>query len=255
MIGARTKHRTKHRWLARAAGGLAGVAVVGTGVMGFAHTKPGRPLLAWMGMTTGMSGSAAKGGCPFGYDKARTPEEKDAALRSFAAAHPASERAASRPALAFELGKTTRADVQRWAESFGVACRHLGRGSPNPSDADLDCSDVPDAALPEAARGAHVTSAWLTFDAHDALATAVVIRRASDAEAIRATFAAATASLTTKAGPSKSVTGDPTVAYLSTGLLYQVSAEYAFTNYHAVVRATNVGDGFALTEDYRLLPD
>jgi hypothetical protein len=232
---------------AQALGAAFGLAVAFTAVMGFAHTKPGKPLLAWMGMASG--GKAKGGGCPFGYDVPATPEQHDQKLRAFAASHPSDVLAGARPALAFELGHDTKADVERWAATYGVSCKKPRTGP------DLDCSDVPDAALPASARGAPVASAWFTFDAHDALSALTVVRSSRVAEETSATFQKVSADLTQKAGPSSKSTGEPTAAYLSTGLLYQASVEYQFHNYYAELRATNMREGFALTESYRRLAD
>jgi hypothetical protein len=230
---------------AQVLGAAFGLALAFTAVMGFAHTKPGKPLLAWMGMASG--GKAKGGACPFGYDVPASPAQHDQNLRAFASKHPSDLVAAARPALAFELGHDTRADVERWAATYGVACRKPRTGP------DLDCSDVPDAALPLSARGAPVASAWFVFDAHDALSSLTVVRSSHGAEETSATFQRVSADLTQKAGPSSKATGEPTAAYLSTGLLYQASVEYQFHNYYAELRATNMREGFALTESYRRL--
>ena len=42
---------------------------------------------------------------------------------------------------------------------------------------------------------------------------------------------------------------------ISGGSLKQASAEYRFRDYYALARATNMGQGFALTEEYRSLPE
>ena len=47
--------------------------------------------------------------------------------------------------------------------------------------------------------------------------------------------------------------GESSASFLSAGSLRQASAEYRFSNYFALIRATNVGEGYLLTEDYRAL--
>jgi hypothetical protein len=230
---------------ARVAGGLLGLAVAFTAVMGFAHTKPGRPLLALMGMASG--GKAKGGGCPFGYDVPPNPEQREAGLRKLAAAHPSDTVAPARPGLGFELGRDTRADVDRWAASFGITCKKPRSGI------DLECTDVPDAAVPSALRGARVSSLWFNFDASSAISGLVVNRHADDAALAQSTYASVTADITEKAGPTATVHGEPTVAFLSQGQLAQVSAEYYFQNYSAVIRATSLRGGFSVTETYRRL--
>jgi hypothetical protein len=235
---------TSKRLGARVLAGVMGLAVAFTAVVGFAHTRAGRPLLARMA-----SGKAKGGACPFGYDAAQTPEQKEAKRRAFAAAHAGEGLAASRPALGFELGRSTRGEVSAWTRAHGVACK-VPRSGP-----DLDCADVPDGALPVPWRGAPVASMWIGFGPGDTLASVVVVRRAPGAEAISATFAAVTSAVAAQAGPARATEGDPSAARLSAGLLQQASAEYRVRDYYAVVRATNMGDGFALTEDYRSLAD
>ena len=46
---------------------------------------------------------------------------------------------------------------------------------------------------------------------------------------------------------------DPRV--LTQGALRQASAEFRFRDYYALARATNLGQSFVLTEEYRALPD
>jgi hypothetical protein len=231
------------RYLKRALAAMVGLAVAFTALVGFAHTRRGRPLLALL------SGSKARGGCPLGYDAARTPAQKEAARRVFAVSHAGEDRAAARPALGFELDRTTRADVGTWARVHGVACK-VPRSGP-----DLDCADVPDAALPAPYRGAPIVSLWLSFGAGDTLDSLVVVRRSPDAATISATFEAVTSTVATEAGQARVVDGDPSAERLAAGLLHQASAEYRFRNYYAVARATNMGDAFALTEEYRSLAD
>ncbi len=231
------------RFVKRALAAVVGLLVVFTVVVGFAHTRAGR-LLAFVAF-----GKAKGGACPLGYDVAQTPEQKESARRAFAASHGGEARAAARPALGFELDRTTRADARAWASAHGITCKEARTGP------DLDCAAVPDDALAAAFRGAPVVSVWLTFGARDTLTTVVVVRRSPDAAAISATFAAITAAVSSQAGPARMTDGDPSVERLSAGLLRQASAEYRFRDYYALARATNMGNGFALTEEYRSLPD
>ncbi len=223
---------------------LVGLAVVFTAVVGFAHTKAGRPLLALMG-----HGAKKGGACPLGFDVAASPEQKEAARLRFAADHRGEGHAAGRPALGFILDETTRDDVVAWAREHHVTCTTPRSG------ADLDCVNVPDTLLPDAARGAPVRDMRLVFGKRSTLISVVAVRRDSSAAAISSTFRAVTVDLAREAGPPASQEGDAGPARLSAGLLRQASAEYRFTNYYALARATNMGDGFVLTEEYRSLPD
>jgi hypothetical protein len=231
------------RVVKRALASILGLGVAFTAVMGFAHTKPGRPLLMLI-----KGSRVARGACPLGYDVAATPEQKAAARRRFAATHAGAERAMSRPALGFDLDRTTRADVQAWAASHSIACR-APRSGP-----DLDCADVPASALPEPYRGATIASVWMTFGARDTLTSVTVVRRDRSAEAISAAFRGLASLLAREAGRGMQ-SGDSSATTLGSGLLRQASAEYRFRDYYALARATNMGDGFALTEEYRSLPE
>jgi hypothetical protein len=228
----------------RALASIAGLSLALTALIGFAHTTRGRPLLAWLG-----GGHAKSGGCPFGYDVARTPEQKEAARRGFAAVHAGEGRAAARPALGFALDRTTRADVAAWASTHGVSCK-APRSGP-----DLDCAGVPDAALPEPYRGAPIVSLWLTFDGGDRLVAAVAVREAPGAAPVSATFGAVVAEVDRLAGAHATREGDASPAALASGLLREASAEQRFHDYYAVIRAANLGNRFALTEEYRSLPE
>lgn len=224
---------------------LAGLLVVLTAVIGFAHTRPGRPVLAWLGKTTGFG--VKSGGCPLGYDRAATPEQREVARVSFAASHGGTERAAGRPALGFTLDRTTRDDVAAWARAHRVACAQ-GKGP-----ADLSCEAVPDGLLPEAFRGVGAETVWFTFGAADHLVSVIAIAHSDTPDRIGATFASVARDLDRETGAPALTSGSP--ASLASGLLYQASAEYRFRDYYAVARATNVGNGYALTEEYRSLPD
>jgi hypothetical protein len=233
---------------------ITGVAVLALGttftaVVGFAHTPRGKPLLALMGRSMG-SHEAAKGGkCPFGYDVKESPVAKEAARRQFATSHAGADRAQTRPAFGFELDKTTRADITSWAEAHDIKCVVPKAGS------DLDCSDVPAGALPDRETGIGLHSLWLTFGLEDTLTSAVGVRRDTSVELISSTFKRVTNDVSREAGPAAKLQGDP--AMLSSGALYQASAEYRFRNYFVVARATNMGrvQGFVMTEEYRSLPD
>ncbi|MEI2746759.1 MAG: hypothetical protein V9G22_15735 [Ottowia sp.] len=228
----------------RAVLATAGLALAFTAVMGFAHTKPGRPLLVWMKIK-----GAAPGGCPLGYNVAQTPAQREAARRRFASSHAGEFRALLRPALGFSLDETTRDDVQTWANEHGVSCKKPRSGP------DLDCSDVPSRALPEPYRGVPIGSLWMTFGDKGTLTSVIAVRRDASAEAISATFVALTAEVDKEAGAKRSSEGNPSAAALSSAPLKQASAEYRFRDYYALARATNMGQGFALTEEYRSLPE
>lgn len=226
---------------------LVAAALVSTGIIGFAHTKSGRPVLAWMGKHGIMPG--AKGGCPLGYDKQATPEQKEIARRNFAVLHGAEGAAAARPALGFVLDQTTRADVNAWATKNGVTCAAGGK------QADLVCSEVPVGALPAPVGAVGMHGIWFNFGPNDALVSVISFRRDKSVDAISSTLHAVEDEVTREAGPAAKIGGDGSPTELETGMLAQSFAEYRFKNYYAVARATNMGADYVLTEEYRALPN
>jgi hypothetical protein len=223
-----------------------------TAIVGFAHTAPGKPLLAVMGRAMGMPTAARAGGkCPLGYDVKATPDQKEAARRQFASSHAGTDRAQARPALGFVLDKTTRADITNWATAHDIRCTVPKSGS------DLDCSDVPAEALPDGETGIGLHILWFTFGLGDTLTSAIGVRRDASVETVSSTFRRVTDEVSREAGPPATTVGDPSPGMLSSGALYQASAEYRFRNYFALTRATNMGprQGFVITEEYRSLPD
>ena len=229
------------RTVRRVLGSTLGVAVLGTALMGFAHTPPGRPLLRWMGLS--MKGAA----CPLGYDVKASAEQKEAARRDFAALNRGEAPARARPSLGFLLEGTTREQVLAWAREQGVTC------SPPRTAADLECEQVPAALLPTPGRQVPVNTLWLNFGASGTLVSAIALSRSPDASLLGASFAAVNEALTHQAGPASKQDAETSAAWLSGGLLRQTSAEYRFLDFYALVRATNMGDGFLLTEEYRAL--
>lgn len=225
----------------RAFFGLAALLVSLTAIIGVAHTEVGRPLLAYMPW-----GNAVKGvACPLGYDAPRTTAERASSQRRFAQTHRGTLPAAGRPALGFSLDGATRAEITAWASANHVTCTAPRGGH------DLQCHDVAGKILPGA--GADVRTLWLDFGADGTLVSVIALRREKTAEQISATFAGVKSELTQVAGNPVNVQGAGTTQELKEGLLRQASAEYRFTNYYAVARATNMPDGFLLTEEYRSL--
>lgn len=217
-----------------------GLLVLFVGVMGFAHTPAGRPLLAVMGR------ALHGGACPLGYDRKASPAQHEQAAARFWAAHRGQVPAAGRPALGLALGTSRRADVTAAFAARGISC------APGPS-ADLVCPRVPSAALPGELRGSPARELWLTFGAHDQLLTVVAVSRDATPAAISDAFAEVTTWVTRDAGPATNVSGEAGPSFLSSGALHQATAEFRFANYYALARATNMGDGYLLTEEYRAL--
>jgi hypothetical protein len=229
------------RPIVRALVGLGGVLALFVGVMGFAHTRAGRPLLALIGR------AVHPGSCPLGYDRKVTPRQREEAASHWAASHRGTAPAPSRPALGFALGQTRRADVLAAMAAHGVDC---GPGAA----ADLVCRQVPPLVLSDTS-GGPARELWFTFGARDQLLSLVALSRDSRPRAISEAFSLVTAQVTRAAGPPTNQGGEAGPAYLAAGALRQSSAEFRYSNYYALARATNMGNGYLLTEEYRTLAD
>lgn len=229
----------------RAFGLVVVLASVCTALIGFAHTRAGRPLLARL---TNLLGKPA--GCPAGYDTSqRSDAAREAARRRFAESHAGATPAQARPALGFILDRTTRAEILSWAQANGVRCERPRSGN------DLECISVPAALLPDAYQGATIQTLWVNFDGQGRLISLIAIRRERSPEVISAAYRSVNAGLAREAGPPSSQDQNGSSEFLLAGLLRQASAEYRFSDYYAQTRATNMGDGFVLTEEYRSLRD
>jgi len=124
-----TESGTRSRRVKKVATSIALVAIASIGVMGFLHTKMGKPLLMKLG------------GCPVGNLSATDMEEVRA--KAFVAAQPATETPPPAMfALGFELDKATLKDVVAWAGSHNVTCDDSHEGSV------LVCSNVAAKDLP-----------------------------------------------------------------------------------------------------------
>jgi hypothetical protein len=219
-----------------------GTASLVLGAVAFAQTPTGNAIAR--GLTR-----MAHGGCPFGYDQAMSPDQRERARAQFAAIHRGETRAPSRPALGFTLDQTTREQVQASMSAQGVQC------SPGHGISDLTCLHVPSSALPGTAPAAPERTLWFTFGTKDQLLSVVAVSRDPNAQTISNTFANTQNVLSSQAGAATTTAGSADSHALTQGLLRQASAEYRFKNYYAVERAANMGNAYVLTEEYRSLPD
>lgn len=226
----------------RIALGFAAILMMLTVVIGVAHTQVGRPLLAYMPWSKSM-----KGACPLGYDAPATAQARAESQRLFATNHRGERPALKRPALGFSLDATTKTDIQAWAVARGIRCSKPSRGH------DLECQQVPAKTLPSPENGADVDSLWLDFDVHDKLIAVIALRREKQVQPILATFSQIKNLVTQGSGREADYTMNANAADLQAGLLRQASAEYRFTNYYALARATNMPDGFLLIDEYHSL--
>jgi hypothetical protein len=232
--------------LRRAAGVAAGFLLVLIGLVGFAHTAAGRPLLRVLALSRG-----AAAACPLGFDRQARPADREAARARFRESHRGQDRALGRPAWGFVLGQTTREGIVASMRSAGITCR-VSRG---PSD--LTCDGVPGVPSGGAGGGRQVPTRdlWFTFGERRQLISVVALSRDPRPEIISAEFSRVTDELRRGAGRGTPTVGDSAPASLAAGLLRQASAEFRFSDYYAIARVTNMGDGFMLTEEYRSLVD
>lgn len=176
------------------------------------------------------------GACPFGNGSTRVAAAPSP-LRTGTAAW-------SRPALGFKLAATTRDELLAWAHEHGIACTATRGGT------QLECADVPAVLLADHGGDLPSTSTWFELDDRGVLYAIRTLRRTEDVTRLARAFAATTAALTARAGTATRSAGSSAPATLASGAFQQASREYDFRDYRAVIRATNMGDGFVLTESY-----
>lgn len=166
------------------------------------------------------------GACPFGYDTPR-----------IAAASPDVEQSA----LGFTLGKTSRLEVERWARKNGVRC--VAKRST------LECRDVHSALLSRT-QGLAAGTVWFELAANTVVVGVKSAYRSSESAPVARAFTASEQSLLAVAGEPRDKTGS--LEELSLGMFRQTMREFRQGGYRAVIRATNMGDGYLLTENHSL---
>ena len=203
----------------------AGGAVLLVGLAGVLHIPLARSLGA---------------GCPFEANAPETAADRDAQRKRATAVLRAEEPAPARPALHFVLRKSTRTDVQTWAEHAGAVC------GPGLDPLGLACDGVED--------GETVGTLHADFDALDALVALSFVSRTTAAERASAGIDGAVRGLEPTIGQPSRVSGDRTPAYLAAGPLRQARVEYRHSDYFAAVSATNMGSsGYLVTQVYRAI--
>ena len=178
------------------------------------------------------------GACPFGYDQPRTAAATARAPR-------VGSLAPARPALGFTLSATTRDEVLAWARRHDVHCtaRHKSRA--------LECTDVPSALLAQHGARLTGTTTWFELDERDTIITIKTVRRADAVDPIATAFTATESTLRARMGAPTSARG--TTDELALGAFRQAMVEHVYADYRAQIRATNMGNGYILTESYTAL--
>jgi hypothetical protein len=183
------------------------------------------------------------GGCPFG--NARLAEIEPA--RRAAIARDRGDRAApARPALGFDLDRTTRDDARAWANREHVACDEAREGL-------VVCKEVPPSALglPEVDGPAEL---HLGFDTHARLVDVSTMRmNVAGTEGVRDIARRLEANV----GPPQQASGGFDDAHLGRQGAYSLSsARYRYRDYFAEVIAMRFPtDGLVLREHYMSATD
>jgi len=215
--------------------GSGAALVLATGLIGFAHTKAGRPLLALLG------------GCPVSLDNAdpaAVERYRIEQLRTHAGTQPAT----AHPALGFELGRTTRTDVERWAADRGAECEDKRNGSV------LSCRSV---IGERTASGCapHVSDLHLQFDAEGRLVAVDLFRSTPDAETAIAHLEHQSRDLDGRVGPASQKSGELDADYLSAAPFRRAAREYRYSDYLAKLSVMHYpGGGMRVREQYQWLP-
>jgi hypothetical protein len=184
------------------------------------------PVMHWLGA----HGHHGAGVCPLGYGKTNV-----------AIAAPPKDGVA-RPALGFSLGVTTSAEIEKWGLLHGIQCTEK-RGS-------VTCEGVASALLGDVI--APPASLSFSLDGASKVRSLAVTRRGPEVTTIAAAFDRLSQELSTVRGAPTKQSGSAAPSELSRGALRQAMVEYKRDDYRAVLRATNMGDGFVLTEQYSL---
>ncbi|MCS6901986.1 MAG: hypothetical protein RMJ98_20340 [Myxococcales bacterium] len=220
------------------------------GLVGFAHTQPGRPLRPMLVALQQVTGGKSRGACPLGYDRSHSPAEVEAARRRLVAELKGTAPSPQRPALVFSLGQTIRSEVEAWARDHGVPCH--GRQGPQR----LVCAAVPGEALPVAIRALGVEEVYFQFDPAQRLVSVGTIRASEEASAAVEAQEAIVAELRRQLGDPSSHQGEASATYLQGGLLRQARTEFRFSDYYATSSVTTMGTGrYVVSERYELLAD
>ncbi len=225
-----TTSDSRSRRVKKVATSIVLVAIASTGVMGFLHTKMGKPLLMKLG------------GCPVGNISAAEMEK----LRgeTFVASQPAVETPPPATfAMGFDLDKSTLKDVVNWAGSHNITCDDSREGTV------LSCANVRPKDLPTPS-DSEVSITELTFGfrvSDKALYTVTSWRQDISAEAGSVAMITSGKKLVGVLGPPHKVVGQPTAEFLSEGMATAV-INFQFTGYTASVSATHMPQGIWVRE-------
>jgi hypothetical protein len=222
--------------LVKAAAGVGAVALLGTAVIGVAHTPWGRPLLK----LPLLSALAQHAGCPVG---SITPAAFEKVRRQKLQGDVGTVTAGAHPALGFTLGQTRRSDVSAWVAKTQTSCQA------GPVASVLECANVTSlGAVP-------ISQLRLQFDGQERLVSVDAFRADPDGAALVERFRALSRELDASVGPATSSVGTPTLAFMKQSALQTVVQSYGYRDYVATAMLLNFGKrGLRLREQYRWLP-
>ncbi len=219
-----------------AGGGISLLAF--TGLIGFAHTEAGRPIMQLLMSLSGCPVSL-DGADPVAVEQFRVEQMRERAGSRPAAAH---------PALSFTLGQTSKAEVQAWADASGARCESKRGGSA------IQCRGV---ILPQQARACapSIDDLHLQFDAADRLVAVDAFRRGLDGARAVAIFEETGTRLDDSVGPATAEHGDASPDNLEAGHYHHASREYHYSDYVARITLTSFpGRGVRMREQYNFVP-
>jgi hypothetical protein len=215
-----TLSRRVKRALIASVGAVAGLV----GLIGFAHTPAGRPLL---GLLTGAPG------CPVNLEQA-SPEKVEAYRVSQLSRRVGNETPRSHVALGFELGKTDKAGVSGWIANRGT-CSEKRAGSV------ISCTNLGEY------RDAH-----FQFDANQKLVAVDLFHASTDATQSVRNLVALREKLERDVGKPTLSSGEASTAYLTAGLMRRAAYEFSYREYVGKISALNMGKrGISVREQYQ----
>ena len=224
----RRPRRTLHRTA------IAGAAALGAATLAIAalHHPSARPLLARMGWA-----------CPSQQvSAAQVQAARDYGLARLRGARPAPER----PALGFELERSSETAVRRWAERHRLRCSSRTRGLRS-----VECEAVPARALGVPDSEGSVDSLSFAFDAAGRVVAVDALRRDLGAQRASDSLRAASARLRQRLGIPTETLGEADAAHLAGGPFRTAFVRYRFRDYLATVAAVHLpGGGVAVREQY-----
>jgi hypothetical protein len=206
------------------------------GLIGFAHTEAGRPIL-----------NALRGapGCPVDLAALEPANVEHKRIEAIAKKRGVAIES-SRRALGFTLGETTRAEVTAYLSGHGVGCKEKGASV-------LSCESAPSELSPGSAP--EIDDLHLQFDASDRLVVVDLYRQGTSSCAAVAWLTELDGKLSREVGPATGRQGELSEAFLEGGALRRAATQYRYQGYVAELSATRFGArGIRVREQYQWVP-